>query len=135
MVEVDLEPRIADPLDHLGRVGEEAVVVDRLVVEGRQQQDAAAAEADRPFAQGDGIGQGAAARARHQPRGRNAAGGQFLEQPQLFVDGQRVALAGGPEDREAGRALVQKGPAMRHETTRIRCQLRVVGRQRRHQHA
>ena len=79
MVEDDLQPTVADPLDDLGIGGEQALVGDALVVEGRQHHDRGDAEGQGVRVSIDRFGQRGNARCRAGAEiGRDAA---FVPRP------------------------------------------------------
>ncbi len=124
MVEVDPQPAVADPLDHLGEAAKQPLVGDALVVEGRQHQHAAAAQLHSAAAQLDGVGEGAGACARHHALGRQPRLDQRLQQRDLLGDRQRVALGVGAKHRQPD-ILLQQPAAVVDEARRIWAQIAV----------
>ncbi len=53
--------------------------------------------------------------ARHQRRGRHAAGDQRFQELSLFADRHRIGFAVGAEHRKAGAARLEQPAAMAHE--------------------
>ena len=120
VIQVKLQPLVADALDHLGEIAVQAFVGQVLVIEGRQHQHAGAAHLERRAGELHRVGQRAMPGARHQRRGRNAARDERLEQAPLLRHRHRVRLAVGAEHGEARAAVFQQPAAVAHEALGVR---------------
>lgn len=134
VIEVEPQAAFADPLDHLAEEGEQAVVGDALVIEGRQRQHAGAALVDRAAREPNRVGQRAAAGARQHARGRYARGHGLLQQLDALVDRERVAFGVGAEHREPA-VLCHQPAAQPQEAGGVGLQSGVEGGEYRGEHA
>jgi hypothetical protein len=87
VIEINTQPRIADPFDQLAEEGEQAVVGDLLVIERRQGQHAGAAARHCGTAERDRVGQGAAAGAGKHASGRCAGVERGVQQADALSHG------------------------------------------------
>ena len=131
VVEVDLEPVVAHPLDGLGEEAEQPLLARTLVVERRQHQHAAAAQVHGVARQHDGIGQRASASAGHELCGLDAVVHQLLEQLHALVEAERVGFAGGAERREPRAALLHQPVRMVDEALGVGAAILAEGGQHR----
>jgi hypothetical protein len=123
VVEHDLEPRVANALDH-GFVGRRQTVDGHyLVVERRQHDDAGHTEPDGVLGERHRIAERGAAGAREQLVGRNALLDNAFKDRLPLVDGKGTGLAGGAQERDPVAALGKQPPAMLDERWHVRGQI------------
>ena len=132
MVEVEVEIRAAEALDHLIEAREQRLVGNVLVVERRQHQHARDALGQRVAAEPQAVGQRAAAGADQDPARRQAGREHVVEQRDPLLDRERIGLARGAEDHQAVAALVQQPARVGDEAPGVG---RQIGRHRRHHRA
>ncbi len=128
VVEIDLQPGIADALDHLGEIAVQALVGDAFVVKGREHQDARAPERGRVRGEPHRVGESAAAGARHKCRGGNTLLDQGLQQDHALVDRERVRFAVRSEHGEAAAAVGKQPLAVAHIALAIGREVALEGR-------
>ena len=112
VIEIDLQPRVGDPLDQLGDSGIEAIIADALVVERRQQQHAHAAVLDCVACQRHRIGQRSAAGAGHQLQRMDAGIDQAIESVHPLQARKRIRFARRTEYGQPVGAFIEKPLAM-----------------------
>ncbi|EGE58150.1 hypothetical protein RHECNPAF_345002 [Rhizobium etli CNPAF512] len=128
MIENDPQTRVGDFFQYLRIGGEQAVVRDALVIEGRQHHHLGDAERQCVPRQFHGLRNGDDASARQKPVGWNAGLHSRFQNGAPLATGEGIGLTGGAEQGHAMASLGQQSAAMIGEKREIR---RVVCCQRR----
>ena len=131
VIQIELQARVADALDHLGEIPVQAFVGHALVVEGRKHEHAGTAERRRVRGEPHRVRERAAARARHKRVGRHAFLNQRLQQHHAFFHGERVRLAVGTEHGEPAAAVREQPFAVAHVALTIWGEVALEGRHHR----
>ena len=105
MIEIERHRRARRRRHDGAHIGEDAVLADALVIEGRQHERAREAQFRRMARQGDGVPQGRSARPHHHALAIElACGGAHQREPVAQGEGGR--LAGGAQHIEGVAAVV-----------------------------
>ena len=119
MVQVKLQPLVADALDHLGEIAVQALVGHALVVEGRQHQHAGAAELDRGARHLDRVAERAVAGARHQAEAGTPPLTSFSNRCLFSETDIEFASLLVPNTARPDAAALQQPLAVAHEALRV----------------
>ncbi len=120
VIEIDLEVFLIDALDHFGEVAVEPFLRRRLVIVGRQDEHAAAADLHGMLRQHDRVGERGRAGARHEDLGLYVGVDDLFQQFHALVDAERIALAGRAEGGKTRAPLLQQPVAVLDEPVRVR---------------
>ena len=119
VVQIELQRRIADPLQHRVKAGKQRLIGIALVVEWWQRQDPGDAEPERVLAQPDSVGERAAPRADHEPLGWQTRLQRRFQQRDALVDRERRRLPRGAKHHETMASVFEQVAGVCDEAGRI----------------